>query len=87
MYDFEEQVGYVSMRDRHKYPAFDVRLRASAMSLEQYRAHCVLYADKSPVHVKDNWMYRVSLPRAALAPIEHVSDDEHGVYESYEARE
>ena len=75
------------MRDRRIYPKYDVRLRALAMSLEQYRTNCVLYADKSPVYVKDSGMYRASSPRAALAPIIHGNDDDHGVHESYAAIE
>ena len=87
MYPCDEQIGYASLHDRCTYRGFDVRLRASAMSLEQYRAHYALYADKSSVYVKKSWMYRASSCRAAPAPVVHVGDAEHGEFDSYAVSE
>ena len=80
VYGCDEQIGYVSVRDRRTYGGFNVRLRSSAMSLDQYRAQCALYADKSPVYVKDSSIFSASSPRPAPAQIVHVDDDVHGTY-------
>ena len=87
MYGCDEQIGYVSVRDQCTYSAPNVRLCASEMSLEQYRPHCALYVDKSPMYVKYSWMYRASLLLLALPPIVHDDDDAHGAYELYAVSE
>ena len=87
MYDCDGLIGYVSDRDRRTYGGINVCLRSSAMGLDQNRAHCGRYADKSPVYVKDTWIFRASSRRPARAQILHVDNDAHGTYESYAVSE
>ena len=82
VYGCDEQVGFVS-GDRRTYRAYDVRLRASAMSMEQYREHCEFYAANSPVYVKDAWMMRASSPRPSPPAQVEAPDDAHEAYDSY----
>ena len=52
VYGCDDQAGYV-FGDHRTYREYDVSCRASAMSMEHNRKHCVLYACGSPVYVKD----------------------------------
>ena len=83
VYPCDAQVGYVSLEDRQTHSAFDVLLQLSAMSLEQYRAHSVLFAEHSPLYVREAWMHRASSPRPAPPPQVAVDEGAHEAYDSY----
>ena len=75
VYRYDEQVGYVSLCHLRTYRGYNVRLRASAMSLEQYHAHCSLYSERSPTYLKDSRMFCTSLLRASPQMADPGDDD------------
>ena len=58
-----------------------MRLPASVISLEQYRANSSLYAEWSPIYVKGGCMHRASAPYTAVKRVVHAADDEDDVYD------
>ena len=60
VYGCDDKIEYVSKGDRRTYRGYDVRLRASAMTLDQYYANCTLYIYQSQMHVTDSRIYRAS---------------------------
>ena len=82
MYGCAEEIEYVSS-DRRTYRAYDVRFSASAMSMDQYRNHCDLYAYELPVYMKDEWIMHSSSSRPSSAAPVQEPDDPHDAYESY----
>ena len=87
MYGCDEQIDYVPGLDRRTYPAYNLRLRASVMSQEQYRTYCALYVDRSQAYVRSSGMYRSISPRPTPVPILHVDYDAREAYKSYALRE
>ena len=73
----------MSTKDSRVYHAFEVHVHTSAMRLEQYQAHSVFRAEKSPMYVKYSRIYRVSSSRPALALFVYVSDEKHGTLDLY----
>ena len=71
------------MRDHRTHCAYSVRHRASAKSMEQYRAHYLLYADKSTMYVKDSLISRVPSPRASPAAVVLATDSDLETDETY----
>ena len=53
VHGYDEKIGYVS-GDRRRYRENIFRLRASTMSMEQFREHCELYAARSSEYVRDS---------------------------------
>ena len=86
VYGCDEQIGYVS-GDRRTNLAYDVRLRASTMSMSQTRDHSVLYGAGSSVYGKDAWMMPASSPHASLAASVNAEDDVQDAYELYAVTE
>ena len=82
VYSCDEQVEFVSC-DRRTYRAYDIRLRASAMSMDQYLDCCELYVADSFVYVKKACMMRSSSTRPSLAARVHTAYDRYDAYESY----
>ena len=71
------------MQNRRAYRGYKVRLRASAMTLELYLAHCNLYSERSTMYVKDSWMFRALSPRASSQMAEPEDDYAYDAYDSY----
>ena len=83
VYDVDEQVGYVSERHRRTYRAYEVHMRPSAMTMEQYPVHSALYAEKPAMYVKDTWMSRACSPQPVAAVPDAEGEGAHEAYNSY----
>ena len=87
MYDVGLQIRYISMGDHRTLQSNNVLLWSSGMTLEQYKAYIVLYADKSTMYLKDCLTSCASLSRTFPTSVVLEDDNARETYFLYTVKD